>query len=117
HCAGFATLAVATSFEFAALLIAVCGATDALWTTMRNTIFQLQTDEAYRGRAMGVILLAGRGFTQASQLETGFAVSAGGPAFAILFGAAAIAASLVAVHARSDLVRTYRGSPRPHGPT
>ena len=113
YCAGFATLAIATSFQFAALLIAVCGATDALWTTMRNTIFQLQTEEAYRGRAMGVILLAGRGFTQASQLETGFAVSAGGPAFAIVFGAAAIAGSLVAVNARTDEVRSFRGSPDP----
>ncbi len=111
----FAILAAATSFEAAALLLAICGGLDALWTTMRNTIFQLQTEESYRGRAMGVILLAGRGFTQASQLETGFAVSLGGPAFAILFGAAAIGASLVAVNARTDEVRAFRGSPDPVG--
>ena len=111
YCLAFAALALATSFELAAFLIAVCGLADALWTTMRNTIFQLQTDEAYRGRAMGVILLAGRGFTQASQLETGFAVSLGGPAFAMLFGAGAIAASLVAVNATTDEVRSYRGTP------
>jgi len=80
---------------------------------MRNTIFQLQTEESYRGRAMGVILLAGRGFTQASQLETGVAVSAGGPGFAIVFGATAIAASLIAVNARSTEVRSFRGSPDP----
>jgi MFS family permease len=111
YCVAFAALAAASTFQVAALLVGVCGLTDALWTTMRNTIFQLQTEEAYRGRAMGVILLAGRGFTQASQLETGFAVSAGGPGFAILFGAGAIAASLIAVNATSDHVRSYRGSP------
>jgi len=113
YCLAFASLAIATSFEFAALLVATCGTTDALWTTMRNTIFQLQTEESYRGRAMGVILLAGRGFTQASQLESGLAVSVGGPPFALLFGAAAIGASLIAVNARTDEVRSFRGTPDP----
>jgi hypothetical protein len=113
YCLAFAALAIAKSFEIAALLIAVCGLTDALWTTMRNTIFQLQTEEAYRGRAMGVILLAGRGFTQAAQLESGLAVSVGGPGFAMLFGAAFIGSSLVAVNARTAQVRTFRGSPDP----
>jgi MFS family permease len=113
YCVAFAALAAATSFEVAALLIALCGLSDALWTTMRNTIFQLQTDEAFRGRAMGVLLLAGRGFTQASQLESGVAVSAGGPAFAMLFGAACIGGSLVAVNARTAEVRSFRGSPDP----
>ena len=115
YCASFALLSAAATFQLAALLVGATGATDALWTTMRNTIFQLQTDESYRGRAMGVILLAGRGFTQASQLESGFAVSVGGPAFAILFGAAAIATSLIAVNAGTDTVRSFRGSPDPVG--
>jgi MFS family permease len=113
YCVAFATLGFASAYQIAALLVGVCGLTDALWTTMRNTIFQLQTEEAYRGRAMGVILLAGRGFTQASQLESGFAVSVGGPAFAMLLGAAAIAASLVAVNAKTSEVREFRGSPDP----
>ncbi len=113
YCVAFAALSIVTSFELAALLVALCGLTDALWTTMRNTIFQLQTEEAYRGRAMGVILLAGRGFTQASQLESGLAVSAGGPAFALLFGAAAIGTSLVVVNAKTNEVRGFRGTPDP----
>ncbi|HYR94164.1 MAG TPA: MFS transporter [Methylomirabilota bacterium] len=115
YCVAFAALAAATSFEVAAVLIGVCGLSDALWTTMRNTIFQLQTEEAYRGRAMGVILLAGRGFTQASQLETGVAISFGGPGFAMLTGAALIGASLLAVNARTADVRSFRGSPDPIG--
>ena len=113
YCLAFAGLGFATSFQIAALLVAACGLTDALWTTMRNTIFQLQTEEAYRGRAMGVILLAGRGFTQASQLESGLAVSIGGPPFAMLLGAAAIGASLVAVNAKTSEVRGFRGNPDP----
>lgn len=115
YCVAFAALAFATSFEAAAIFIALCGLTDAFWTTMRNTIFQLETEEAYRGRAMGTILLAGRGFTQASQLETGLAVSVGGLPFAMLFGAALIGGSLIAVNARTDEVRRFRGLPDPIG--
>jgi MFS family permease len=113
YCVMYAALAFATNFQIAAVLVAATGITDAIWTTMRNTIFQLQTEEAYRGRAMGTILLAGRGFTQAAQLETGVTVSFGGPGFAMLSGAALIALSLVAVNARTSLVRRFRGSGDP----
>lgn len=113
YAAVYALLPLAARTEVAAVLVAVLGLTDAFWATMRNTVFQLKTDEAYRGRTMGVLLLAGRGGTQASQLETGLAVSAGGPGFAALFGAAVIGASLLAVNARTADVRGFRGLPDP----
>jgi hypothetical protein len=106
-------LAFVGRYEIAAALLLMLGLTDALWATMRNTILQLQTDEAYRGRTMGTVLLAGRGFGQASQLESGLAVSAGGPAFALLFGAALIGVSLVGVNAITRDVRGFRGTPEP----
>jgi len=76
-------------------------------------MFQLQTDEAHRGRTLSTVLLAGRGFTQAAQFESGIAVAAGGPHFALASGAAAIALVLVAVNARTAEVRSFRGLPDP----
>ncbi len=113
----FASLSLATRFEFAVMVVALIGFADALWATMRNTVFQFTTEEAYRGRTMSVLLLAGRGAQQGSQLETGLAVALGGPAFAALFGAAVIGAALVAVNARTSEVRAFRGRPEPLGVT
>jgi hypothetical protein len=109
----FATLAVATRFEMAVPVIAAIGFSDAFWATMRNTVFQFTTDEDHRGRTMGILLLAGRGAQQGSQLETGVAVALGGPVFAVLFGAAVIGLALAAVNARTGDVRAFRGRPEP----
>jgi len=109
----FGLLAGAVRFEVAVPLIVAIGFSDALWGTMRNTVFQFKTDEAYRGRTLSVLLLAGRGGAQGSQLETGLAVSVGGPSFAILLGAAVIGATLVAVNALTGEIRAFRGSPEP----
>jgi hypothetical protein len=113
YAAALALLPLAARTEVAAALIAALALTDMFWATMRNTVVQLRTDEAYRGRTMGVLLLAGRGASQASQLETGLAVSAGGPAFAALVGAAVIGASIVLVNARTADVREFRALPDP----
>jgi len=104
-------LAFARTFETAALVLVAVSVTDAYWSAMRNTAFQLQTDEAYRGRTLSTILLAGRGFTQGAQLETGVAVSIGGPAFAMLSGAAAIGAIVALVNASTAEIRSFRGVP------
>ncbi len=109
----FAALAATNDFRMAMLVIALIGFSDALWATMRNTVFQFKTDEAYRGRTMGILLLAGRGAQQGSQLETGLAVAIGGPVFAVLFGAAVIGLALTAVNARTSEVRAFRGRPEP----
>lgn len=111
YCASLALLAVAGRFELVALLLIVCSVTDTFWTTMRNTIFQLQTDESHRGRSLSTILLAGRGFTYGAQLESGIAVSIGGPAFAVVSGAAVIALVLGIVNARTAEVRRFKGLP------
>jgi len=113
YCVALALLAATSSFEIAAAVIVAASITDAYWTAMRNTMFQLQTDEAYRGRTLSTVLLAGRGFTQAAQFESGIAVAAGGPHFALASGAAAIALVLVAVNARTAEVRSFRGLPDP----
>lgn len=106
-----ALLAFARTFETAAAVLVAVSITDAYWSAMRNTAFQLQTDEAYRGRTLSTILLAGRGFTQGAQLETGVAVSIGGPTFAMLSGAAAIGAIVALVNATTAEIRSFRGVP------
>ena len=112
YVAAFAVFAWSHAFELSALTLALVGFTDTWWATMRNSIFQLQVDEAYRGRTLSAFLLVGRGMAQTSQLQTGLAVEALGPEIAASAGAALIAASIVGVNARNDEVRSFR-DPRP----
>jgi hypothetical protein len=94
------------------------GFADTWWATMRNSIFQLKIDEAYRGRTLSAFLLVGRGMAQTSQLQTGFAVEAFGPQVAATAGAVVIAAAIIGVNARNDEVRRFRDpTPVVEGPT
>ncbi len=108
YTAAFAIFAWSASFELAALALALIGLADTWWATMRNSIFQLQADEAYRGRTLSALLLVGRGMAQASQLQTGVTVEAFGPPAAATVGAVVIAATILAVNAMDDEVRSFR---------
>jgi MFS family permease len=108
YVAAFAVFAWSHAFELSALTLALVGFADTWWATMRNSIFQLQVDEAYRGRTLSAFLLVGRGMAQTSQLQTGLAVEAFGPEIAATAGAALIAVSIVGVNARNDEVRSFR---------
>jgi len=108
YVAAYLVFAWSGSFELAAVALTAVGLADSWWATMRNSIFQLQADEAYRGRTMSAFLLVGRGLTQASQLQTGIAVQALGPAVAASLGAALIGVTITVMNARDDQVRTYR---------
>ena len=118
YIAAFAVFAWSRSFEVSALTLALVGLTDTWWATMRNSIFQLKADEAYRGRTLSAFLLVGRGMAQMSQLQTGFAVEALGPQVAATAGALVIAAAIVGVNVRNDEVRRFRDpTPVLDGPT
>lgn len=108
YVASFAVFAWSRSFELSALTLALVGFADTWWATMRNSIFQLEVEEAYRGRTLSAFLLVGRGMAQTSQLQTGLAVEAFGPHIAATAGAALIAASIVGVNVRNDEVRRFR---------
>jgi MFS family permease len=108
YVAAYLVFAWSGSFELAALALAAVGLADSWWATMRNSIFQLQADEAYLGRTMSAFLLVGRGLAQASQLQTGIAVQAVGPAAAASLGAAVIGVTITVMNARDDQVRSYR---------
>jgi MFS family permease len=114
----FALFAWSRSFELSAITLALVGLADTWWATMRNSIFQLQADEAYRGRTLSAFLLVGRGMAQTSQLQTGVFVEAFGPQIAATAGAAVIAAAIIGVNARNDEVRSFRDpTPVLEGPT
>ena len=108
YVATFAVFAWSRSYELSALTLALVGFADTWWATMRNSIFQLQADEAYRGRTLSAFLLVGRGMAQTSQLQTGLAVEAFGPQVAATAGAALIALAIIGVNARSGEVRRFR---------
>lgn len=105
----YAMFGLSGSFALSALLLFGIGATDAYWTTMRTTIFQLRADDSYRGRTLSALLLAGRGSAQGSQLVTGIAVSALGPILAVIAGAAVVGGTLVGVNVWDPRVRRFRG--------
>lgn len=108
YVAAFAVFAWSRSFELSALTLALVGFADTWWATMRNSIFQLEVEEAYRGRTLSAFLLVGRGMAQTSQLQTGLAVEAFGPHIAATAGAVLIAASIVGINVRNDEVRRFR---------
>src|SRR5918994_3749347 len=71
---GFAAFGLAPSFWLAILLLAMVGATDAIWSAARGTILQLTTPERFRGRIMGLFQLSNRGLHPLGQTETGLMV-------------------------------------------
>jgi MFS family permease len=71
---GFAAFGVAPSFVVAIILLAMVGATDAIWSAARGTILQLTTPERFRGRIMGLFQLSNRGLHPLGQTETGLMV-------------------------------------------
>jgi MFS family permease len=71
---GFAAFGVAPSFVSAIILLAMVGATDAIWSAARGTILQLTTPERFRGRIMGLFQLSNRGLHPLGQTETGLMV-------------------------------------------
>lgn len=108
YVAAFALFAWSTAFELSVIALGLIGLADSWWATMRNSIFQLQAEEEYRGRTLSAFLLVGRGMAQASQLQTGVAVELLDAPIAATAGAAVIAVSIVAVNAMDDGIRTFR---------
>jgi hypothetical protein len=113
YAAALALLGLVADPAIGLVLVALLGLTDGFWSTLRNTVIQLKTDDAYRGRTLSVVLLASRGGTQASHLETGLAVFAGGPAFAPVLGALIIAASILTLKVRGSDVRELHEASEP----
>jgi MFS family permease len=71
----FVLFALSRSFPLSLLVLLIAGATDTVWGATRNTLVQLKTPDAMKGRAMSIFQLCSHGFTPLGQVEIGIAVS------------------------------------------
>lgn len=110
YAAALLGFAVSTSFALSMAVLFVLGVADAGWGAMRNTIAQLATADAYRGRVMSMITVTSRGFTNVGQIETGAIVAAAGPAVGAAINAVLVGLSVATVALRSPRLRRFRSS-------
>jgi len=110
YAAALLGFAVSTSFALSFAMLFVLGVADAGWGAMRNTIAQLATADAYRGRVMSMITVTSRGLTNAGQIETGAIVAAAGPAVGAAINGVLIGLSIATVTIRSPRLRGFRSS-------
>ena len=108
YAAALLGFAVSTSFALSFAALFVLGVADAGWGAMRNTIAQLATADAYRGRVMSMITVTSRGLTSSAQLETGAIVAAAGPAIGAAINAVLIGLSVATIALRSPRLRRFR---------
>jgi MFS family permease len=85
---GLATIlfGVSTSFWLTMLALILIGAFDGLSTIIRNTVRQLLTPDAMRGRMMSITQIFFKGGPQLGEVESGFAAQLFGVPFAIISG-------------------------------
>ncbi len=110
YAVGLLGFAVSTSFLLSMVVLFVLGVADSGWGAMRNTIAQLATADAYRGRVMSMITVSSRGLTNAGQIETGAIVAAVGPAFGAAVNGVLVALSVATVALRSPRLRGFRSA-------
>ena len=89
---GFALFGLSGYFPFSLFLMALVGATDVVWGTTRNTVLQLKSPDALRGRVMGIFHLTSRGLHPLGQTRTGMVVPLMGARGAVFLGGALVAA-------------------------
>ena len=79
-----------------ALLLLALGMVDSIWGVTRNTLAQLLTTDALRGRVMSVVMLATRGSSQMGRVQSGFTVGMIGAPASALLGAGIVGAAVFA---------------------
>ena len=77
---------VSTSFWLTMLALILIGAFDGLSTIIRNTVRQLLTPDAMRGRMMSITQIFFKGGPQLGEVESGLAAQLFGVPFAIISG-------------------------------
>jgi MFS family permease len=85
---GLATIffGMTTSLAMTMLALILVGAADAVSTILRNTLRQLQTPDAMRGRMVSINQIFFMGGPQLGEIEAGLAAQAFGTPFAIISG-------------------------------
>lgn len=112
---GLATIlfGLSRSFWLTMAALVVIGAADAVSTIIRNTVRQLLTPDAMRGRMVSINQIFFQGGPQLGEIEAGLAAQAFGTPASIVIGGvgAVLAVSYVAV--RWPQIRRYSGTPVP----
>jgi MFS family permease len=95
------------SFALSLAVLAILGFADATWGAMRNAIAQLAAQDAYRGRVMSLIIIVSRGFTNASQLQTGVLTALASAPGAATIGALVVGGMVAVAAARGERLRNF----------
>ena len=100
------------SFPLTLLALAATGAADAISTVIRQTLRQLATPDALRGRMTSVNMIFFRGGPQLGELEAGyvaslFSTAALGVTVAVVSGGVATIVVAAAVAAAAPVIRAY----------
>jgi MFS family permease len=108
---GMATILFGLSRLYAVVFLAlvVTGAADSVSTIIRNTIRQLNTPDAMRGRMTGINQIFFAGGPQLGEVEAGAVAQAFGVPFAILSGGAATILITFLIAAKWPVLLRYNG--------
>jgi MFS family permease len=99
---------LAPSFLLALAFLAIAGAADMLSAVFRNTIIQLSTADAFRGRVSSLYSMVITGGPRLGDLETGIVATLVSVPFAVISGGAACLVGLVALVAVVPALGRYR---------
>jgi MFS family permease len=108
---GLATIlfGVSTSFWLTMLALILIGIFDGLSTIIRNTVRQLLTPDAMRGRMMSITQIFFKGGPQLGEVEAGLMAQAFGVSFAIITGGVGCVAAAFVVAKKFPQLWKYNG--------
>lgn len=108
---GVATIVfgLSKSFWLTFLALVATGVTDTISTIIRNTIRQLRTPDALRGRMTSVNQIFFMGGPQLGELEAGLVAQLWGPVVAVVSGGIGCLVAVGWTHRRYPELATYRG--------
>jgi len=108
---GLATIlfGVSTSFWLTMLALILIGVFDGLSTIIRNTVRQLLTPDAMRGRMMSITQIFFKGGPQLGEVEAGLMAQAFGVSFAIITGGVGCVAAAFVVAKKFPQLWKYNG--------
>jgi MFS family permease len=103
-------LAQSTVFVFALAAAAALGVFDAMGTTVRHAVAQLETPDEMRGRTMALYTMSSRGGPAVGQMIMGSLAEVLGPTAALSLGALVPIVYSVMLLLRGGVVRNYQGA-------
>jgi MFS family permease len=108
---GLATIVYGLSRSFALTFVSLIatGVTDSISTIIRNTIRQLRTPDALRGRMTSVNQIFFLGGPQLGELEAGIVAQILGPVVAVVSGGVGCVMAVAWTRSRYPEIERYRG--------